>query len=162
MTVPENWMDPWAGVWTSTNEQDSKVMDEILTIQGLSWMMRKAAAAATIQDTLRVSNDGDVTVLEVQRKSLAGEVLRKWYLDGREVEINEAPLTGHVKIAWTIKNLDDRVVLVQDTKEVSGAWSSHAEWSVETESGTSVQYRRVDFQSKAKQLKLVQKFKKTA
>ncbi|KXS09116.1 hypothetical protein M427DRAFT_64752 [Gonapodya prolifera JEL478] len=161
MTIPEGWLDSWNGTWTSTKElEDSKVMDEILTIQGVSWMVRKAAAGVTPQDELKLYREGDVLVLEVKRKSMAGETLRKWHLDGREVELNEQPPTGHVCVSWNVTDQDG--VLVQETKEVSGAWSSKAEWSVVVENGVPFHYRKINFQGKGKLLRLVQKFKKTA
>ncbi|KXS16612.1 hypothetical protein M427DRAFT_55268 [Gonapodya prolifera JEL478] len=52
-------------------------------------------------------------------------------------------------------------VLVLETEAVSGVWKAVLEWSIEEEGGEQVHYRRVNFTSADKQIKVVQKFQRT-
>ncbi|KXS17269.1 hypothetical protein M427DRAFT_54925 [Gonapodya prolifera JEL478] len=141
------------GTWLSTKSEDWAVVEEILGVQGISWMLRKALRLVTPQIQMRVYDKDGALFLEVKRPGITGQVTVNWLLDGTPVSWEEG-----FKQRLSFTRVGDRIE-VNTTSDPAGQWSNQAVWTVETEDGEKYHYRRSVFKYGEKELQWVSRYK---
>ncbi|KXS13194.1 hypothetical protein M427DRAFT_71584 [Gonapodya prolifera JEL478] len=154
--------DAWEGTWATTNEEDTNLIDQALTIQGVNFAVRKAATVARPKVTTRTYVKDGVPYLELIRPGvLGGSTTAAWPADGSTFD-REEPLYG--KVRMTVKKAGDAAfVITSQPQSNSPAWTAVAEWSVEGSGADRVQTRKSTVKSAdGKEVVLVLKYKPVA
>ncbi|KXS16611.1 hypothetical protein M427DRAFT_31029 [Gonapodya prolifera JEL478] len=110
-TQMAEYEDVWAGTWASTNEEDTNAIDEALQIQGVGWVIRKAATIARPQPVLKSYVKDGTMYLELTRTFMGMSSTSTWPVDGIEFERDE-PIMGKIKLTVAKKDGMSNVLVI--------------------------------------------------
>ncbi|KAF9010369.1 hypothetical protein BDZ89DRAFT_1047630 [Hymenopellis radicata] len=169
MSVPEGFsILNLSGTFTSNNTL-SDSMDEILSLQGVSWIKRKAISAASVTLHIKHYTDADgIERIDIERKGpggntttedrvltwtdkhadnpLLGPVIAK----SRRVKIDELSGADFLKTGWTDETLEHGLIQLCVQSEGKTSWVLVQTWGIEAINGGKYYTRHLHYSGSGK------------